>query len=150
MRQHVRGLVALAVVLLTAAACGSSSDVGTTSGGGGGERVKITSPADGATVRQPFTLKWNSTVPLGPTDSGKDHVHVYTDGHANDYTVVGGNHFKINGLTPGKHTVQISLQHADHSPVGPKSEITVMVTGGGSTSSPSSSSSGGDGGGYGY
>lgn len=149
MRLPVRGLVALAVVMLTAAACGSSSDVGTTSGGGGAERVKITSPANGATVHQPFTLKWNSTVPLGPPDSGKDHVHVYTDGHANDYTVVGGNSFKVNGLTPGEHTVQISLQHADHSPVGPKSEITVMVTGGGSGGS-SSPSSGDGGGGYGY
>jgi hypothetical protein len=59
--------------------------------------------------------------------------------------VVGGNEFQVEGLSPGEHTVEISLQHADHSPVGPKSEITVTVGGGGGSESPSSDGGGGNG-----
>ena len=64
----------------------------------GGEQVTIiTSPSDGDTVDSPFMLEWDSTVPLGPPDSGKDHVHVYVDGKTNDYTVVGANEFEVEG-----------------------------------------------------
>lgn len=141
MRHHVTVALA-AAALTTLAACGSSSGGSTSaSAGKGGDKVTITSPANGASVKEPFMLTWDSTVALGPPDSGKDHVHVYVDGKTNDYTVVGGNQFQVKNLTPGKHKVEISLQHADHSPVGPKSAINITVTGGGS--SPSSSDSGG-------
>jgi hypothetical protein len=144
MHQPVRFIAAIAAVAFAVAACGSGSD-GTAGASAGGEKVTITSPSDGATVDIPFKLKWNSTVPLGPTDSGKDHVHVYVDGQTNDYTVVGGTEFQVKGLSPGKHTVEISLQHADHSPVGPKSQISVMVGGSGGSQSPSEGGSGGNG-----
>jgi hypothetical protein len=99
----VPGLViATAVAAVTLSACGSSSgDV--SSSANQSEKVTITSPVDGGSVKSPFMLRWDSTVPLGPTDSGKDHVHVYVDGRSNDYTVVGGNHFQVKGLSPGKH-----------------------------------------------
>jgi hypothetical protein len=142
-------IVAAAVATaITLSACGSSGDEVSSSGKGGAENVTITSPADGADVQMPFMLRWDSTVQLGPTDTGRDHVHVYVDGHSNDYTVVGANQFKVKNLSPGMHKVEISLQHADHTPVGPKSAIQVNVTGGGSSTSPSPSDSGG--GGYGY
>jgi hypothetical protein len=144
MHHPVRSIVAIAAIAFAVAACGSGSD-GTAGASSGGEKVTITSPSDGATVDVPFTLKWNSTVPLGPPDSGKDHVHVYVDGKTNDYTVVGGTEFQVKGLPPGKHTVEISLQHADHSPVGPNSQISVMIGGGGGSQSPSGSASGGNG-----
>ena len=142
MQKPVRSIVVIAAIALATAACGSGDSAGTS----GGEEVTITSPADGANVTVPFTLEWDSMVPLGEPDTGKDHVHVYVDGESNDYTVVGGTEFQVKDLSPGKHTVEISLQHADHSPVGPKSEISVTVGGGGSES-PSSEDSGG---GYGY
>jgi hypothetical protein len=144
MHHPVRSVVAIATIAFALAACGSGSDE-TAGGSSGGEKVTITSPSDADTVDVPFTLKWDSTVPLGPPDSGKDHVHVYVDGQSNDYTVVGGTEFQVKGLSPGEHTVEISLQHADHSPVGPKSEISVTVGAGGGSESPSS---GGGGGGY--
>jgi hypothetical protein len=144
MHHPVRSVVAIATIAFALAACGSGSDE-TSGASAGGEKVTITSPSDGDTVDVPFMLTWDSTVPLGPTDSGKDHVHVYLDGQSNDYTVVGGTEFQVKGLSPGEHTVEISLQHADHSPVGPKSEISVTVGAGGGSESPSS-----DGGGGGY
>jgi hypothetical protein len=107
--------------------------------------VTITSPSDGAAVQVPFTLTWDSTVPLGPPDSGKDHVHVYVDGDENDYTVVGGNRFRLDDLGPGTHEVTITLQHADHSPVGPEDSIEVTVGGG----APATETDDGDGP-YGY
>jgi hypothetical protein len=151
MRQLSR-IAALAPAVLAAglvlAACGSG-DTSTSAGdggGGGGTKLAITSPADGATVQAPFTLTWDSSVPLGPPDSGKDHVHVYLDGNDNDYTVVGGNRFQVKNVSPGEHEVEIALQHADHTPVGPEDKITVQVSGGGGTSSPTKN----DGGGHGY
>jgi len=155
-RAHVRRSWILGVVVvlpLIVSACGSGSGGGSGSSGGD-ERVAITSPKDGADVTVPFTLRWTSTVKLGPVDTGRDHVHVYVDGNANDYTVVGANQFSVKDLSPGMHKVEISLQHADHSPVGPKSAITVNVVGGSGSASPSTpapSSDGSDnGGGLGY
>jgi hypothetical protein len=145
MRHQSLKLVAATALVLAAAACGGSSGAGTS---GGSPDLTITSPADGDTVRTPFALTWDSSEPLGPPDSGKDHVHVYVDGKSNDYTVVGGTRFQVKGLAPGKHQVQISLQHADHSSAGAEDSVEVTVSGGGGGSpSPSSSD---DGGRYGY
>ena len=147
MHRMIRLAVALGTVLLTLSACSSAS------GESDDEKVTITSPTDGAVVKVPFTLEWESTVPLGPPDSGEDHVHVYVDGDSNDYTVVGGTKFQIEDLSPGEHEISISLQHADHSPVGPESTITVKV-GAGSDSTPDTdpdpSTDDSGGGGYAY
>jgi hypothetical protein len=146
MRRCTKLVIAIGVAAVTLSACGSGSgDVSTGAKKGGGEKVTIISPAAGSSVQMPFMLKWDSTVPLGTTDSGKDHVHVYVDGKTNDYSVVGGTQFQVKNLTPGEHKVEISLQHADHSPVGSKSAITFTV-GGGASSSPSTDDSGGGGG----
>lgn len=149
MRQLTRSArvpLALAALALaaTAAGCGSGTDTASA----GSKDLTITSPEDGATVQVPFMLTWDSAEPLGPPDSGKDHVHVYVDGRDNDYTVVGGTRFRIKDLTPGKHEVAVSLQHADHTPVGPEASIDVTVAGGGSGGSGSPRDSGG--GPYGY
>lgn len=79
------------------------------------------------------------------------------DGQQNDYTVVGEDQFTIKTLSPGRHELDISLQHADHSPVGPRAKIDVTVArsgarsnGGSSSGSKSGSGSGSGGGGYGY
>jgi hypothetical protein len=145
MRHQSLKLVAATTLVLAAAACGGSSDAGT--GGGGSAELSITSPADGASVQVPFELTWESTVPLGPPDSGKDHVHVFVDGQENDYTVVGGNRFRVKGLSSGRHDVQITLQHADHTPVGPEDSVEVTVTGGGAPTSQTDDDGGGP---YGY
>jgi hypothetical protein len=137
-----------AIVALVAAGCGSSSDdTATTSGGDGAKKVTITSPEDGASVKQPFMIKWTSSEKLGPPDTGRDHVHVFVDGKSNDYTVVGGNSFQLKGLSPGQHELDVTLQHADHSSDGAGDKIMVTVSGGGGGGQSSSSD---DGGGYKY
>ena len=65
---HTRTILSAAALglILATAACGGSSTDATTTAGQGGDKLAITSPADGATVSAPFTLKWHSPVPLGP------------------------------------------------------------------------------------
>lgn len=154
MRRCTKLVVAIGVAALTLTACGSDGeDVATRGTDGGDPAVTITSPEDGASVEVPFMLEWDSSSELGPIDSGRDHVHVYVDENTDDYSVVEGNEFQLEDLSPGEHIVEVSLQHADHSPVGPKSTITVTVAGGGGgggSESPSPEDSGGDGGGLGY
>jgi len=124
-------------MLVLLAACGS----GAAGSNGGSPELTITSPADGAKVAGTFEVSWDSNVKLGEPDTGRDHVHVFVDGHSNDYTVVGGSTFTIKGLSPGQHTVDVTLQHADHSSAGAQDEVQVSVGAGGAPSSPSPSPS---------
>ena len=128
MPRHIRYVPLLVVGLLAVAACGSAGG----SSGGSAPKLTITSPSDGANVRLPVNLTFTSSVPLGPTDSGMDHVHVFTDGHTGDYTVVPTTTFQIKDLSPGRHTIGVTLQHADHSPAGASAQVTVVVAGAGS------------------
>jgi Bacterial Ig domain len=134
MRRRIVYTALTTIALFAAAACGQDpAGTGDTSSGGGGAaapKLTITSPANGAAVTMPFTLKFDSSVPLGKTDTGMDHVHVFSDGKSDKYTVVPTTSFDMKDLTPGQHTIGVTLQHADHSPAGASAEITVMVTGG--------------------
>jgi hypothetical protein len=145
----------MGAAFLTAAAlagCGGSSDASSGSGGqaGGGQQggapLTITPPKNGDTVTLPFTVKYTTSEQLGPTDSGKDHVHVFLDGKKNEYTVVPTNSYQIKNAPTGMHEVDVTLQHADHSPVGPSAKIMVNIQGSGSGGG---STGGGGGGGYG-
>ena len=137
MNTSVRALALGATATFAAtllAACGSSSGASD----GGSPTVDITSPADGATVGSTVKVTWDTNVPLGAPDTGRDHVHVFVDGHFNDYTVVGGNSFTITDLSPGEHMVDVTLQHADHSSAGAEDAVEVKVSGsGGGPSTPS-------------
>ena len=139
--------------LLAVAACGSatagSGGSSGSSGGGSTPTLKITSPAAGASVSTPFTLRLVSSAALGPTSTGDDHVHLFIDG-SSSYKVVTSTQARIKNLSPGKHTILVTLQHADHSPVGPKARVTVTVTGGSGASNSSPSPGGSSSGGYGY
>lgn len=140
------GLVlSVGVVALLAAACGNGSSSAGASGGGS-PAISIVSPSDGAKVTSPFSLKVSSSEALGPTDSGKDHWHLYIDGNQQDYKVITSTSTEVQGLAAGRHTIAASLQHADHSPVGPVDKITVTVAGSGSGGG--GGNGGGGGGGY--
>jgi hypothetical protein len=150
--ERVRMLTALgAIVLVAAAGCGSDTASTGSTGNDGAKTVTIKEPADGAAIDIPFTLRLDSGVELGSTDSGKDHVHLYFDGDDSKYEVVESDSMQITskspaveGLKPGKHELDISLRNADHSAAGFDTSITVNVNGGGQ----SSDDSGGAGGGY--
>jgi hypothetical protein len=134
MPRYVRYVPLLAAAALALAACDSAG----ANSAGGPPKLTITSPSDGATVRLPIDLSFQSSVQLGPTDSGMDHVHVFTDGHTDDYTVVPTTSFQVKSLSPGRHTIGVTLQHADHSPAGASAQVTVNVVAG-SGPAPSSS-----------
>ena len=133
---------ALSVVgagLLAACSDSSASD-------GGNPTLNITSPSAGAKVSSSVDVAWDTNVKLGEPDTGLDHVHVFVDGQSNDYTVVGSDHFMVTGLTPGAHTIDVTLQHADHSTAGASDEVEVTVTkSGGSSPSPTPSDTGSSG-----
>jgi hypothetical protein len=128
-----RIMVAAAIAVAGAgllAACGSDSNAS----GGGSPTLTITSPTAGAKVASSVDVAWNTNVQLGEPDTGLDHVHVFVDGQSNDYTVVGSDHFTVTGLTPGNHTIDVTLQHADHSSAGASDDVDVTVTKSGGTS----------------
>jgi hypothetical protein len=141
---------ALLALMLVSAACSKKAATGS---GSGGMTLKISSPADGASVTNPLTITLDSSVALGDPSTGDHHVHICIDvtSCGSNYTLAYANSVQIPGLTPGKHTILASLRNADHSDAGVNATIiTVTVTGGmgGSSGSPSASASGG--GGYGY
>jgi hypothetical protein len=152
MRSGIRIVLAAAFALsVVAAACSSKA-----SAGDGGDTLSITAPADGAKVSEPFTVSLTSNQALGDPSTGDDHVHLCFDGASCDsgsYQIVYGATAQVDGLSPGQHTIEASLRHADHSAVGPTATITVTVTGAGAASNTSPSmapTSPTASGGYGY
>jgi len=149
----IMGTAFLAAAAL--AGCGGSSDASSGDQGSGGQAaggqagggpLTITEPKNGATVTLPFTVKYTTSEQLGPTDSGKDHVHVFLDGKKSEYTVVPTNSYEIKNAPAGQHEVDVTLQHADHSPVGPTAKVMVNIQGAGTGGG---GDTGGGGGGYG-
>lgn len=142
MRRHIVKAAGPAVLVLAVTACGGTgSDAGAANQASKG--LTVTSPQDGARVTLPFTITWDTSVSLGPPDSGKDHVHVYLDGTGGEYTVATGRRLRVTTLSPGEHTLVVSLRKADHSEAGAESSVDVTV--GGNGGSPTT-----DGGGRGY
>jgi hypothetical protein len=126
-------VAASAVALVSAAGCAGSPSQGSSAGGGNVTSVSITSPQDGAKVGSSFPLTFRSSVPIGALETGEDHVHVVVDGNTDDFTVVTSRQTMVTSLSPGRHTIGITLQHADHSPAGAQDQVTVMVAKGGAT-----------------
>jgi hypothetical protein len=130
MAQHMRVFLIAATVALAGVACGSDNGgSGSGTAAGGGASISITAPSNGAKVSEPFTVQVTSSENLGPTSSGDDHYHLYFDGKQTNYAVCTSSACQVTGLSPGKHMIQASLRHADHSDAGPKDSISVVVSG---------------------
>jgi hypothetical protein len=137
---RIRSFVAvIAVLAVVAVACGDDS-----SGGSGGEdlSISVTSPADGAVVGEEFEVDVDTSVPIGETDTGRHHVHLYFDGETaeGEYDIVYDVPFTVTrSLSPGEHTVEAVIANADHSTTDARQEFTVTVdpsaAGGGGTGS---------------
>jgi hypothetical protein len=138
-------LLLVGAVALLAAACGGGDGTSAAAGDAGGDMsLTIATPADGASVTEPFTLKVASSVPLGEPDSGRHHVHIWFDGQEADYKINYTDTFQVEGLPAGEHVLTAALANADHSLAGPRSEITVTVGGGdGGATATTSSQDGG-------
>ncbi|MGN9909705.1 hypothetical protein ACTMTJ_19345 [Phytohabitans sp. LJ34] len=126
-----RNAVAAAVLSLVAGglvACGGDDGAGGYGGGsGGGLALTVLEPAAGADVTVPFTLKVDSSVPLGPTESGRHHVHVWFDGDEDNYVMVESDTARISAAPTGAHVMHVSLRHANHSAAGVEASTSVVV-----------------------
>ncbi|PWU56108.1 hypothetical protein DLJ47_07655 [Micromonospora sp. S4605] len=131
---------ACAALLATLTACTGTNAA--TEGDGGGPSVIVVEPASGATVPTPFTVKIDSNVPLGPSESGQHHVHIWFDDNESDYLIVESDTVQITAAPAGQHTMHVSLRNANHSPAGAEATTPITVGGGGPVPS---SSAGGDG-----
>jgi hypothetical protein len=123
--------MAVTAIALLAAACGGADEGATTATGEGGMTLSITAPDDGGEVSLPFTVEFDSSEELGPTDDGVHHVHIYWDGDDSEYTVVEADNIEVTEAPEGEHTLNASLRNADHSPAGVETEITLTVGSGG-------------------
>ena len=169
--------VGTAALSLVAAGCGSSSSSSAdTTGAGastaattpaGSPAVAIVSPADGASVSQPVTLKAELTdfqingADVGmPPKTGEGHLHWEMDGGKYDLPKYSGPNGQLavklgvqgkyspsvtptityKNLPAGKHTVEVYLANNDHSEVGPKAKASFTVTGGGGAGTAGKSS----------
>jgi hypothetical protein len=124
-RPLVMAFVATVTLL---AACGSDDDGATTTASGeDGMTLSIASPDDGGEVSAPFTVEFDSSEELGPTEEGVHHVHIFWDGDDSEYTVVEADSVEVTEAPEGEHTLTASLRNADHSPAGVETEITLNV-----------------------
>jgi hypothetical protein len=125
---NVRRATAALALLATLAACGGTDAAA--GDGGGGMSVSVTEPAPDAMLEVPFDVTLTASVPLGPTESGKHHVHVWFDGNDHDYQVVEAPTVRIATLAAGPHVLHVSLRNANHSPAGAETEVPITVGGG--------------------
>lgn len=131
-------------------ACGGEEGTAAVPESGSGLTVSASSPAAGATVKAPFTVKIDSSVELGDEASGKHHVHLYFDDNEDDYLIVEQNSVEVKDVPEGKHVMHLSLRNANHSPAGAESEVDLNIQGGGATNDDSGGDTGDDGSGYDY
>jgi Bacterial Ig domain len=119
--------VALALALVMAACAGgySASSAGPAS-------IRITAPADGATVGREFTITLDPSVSIGEPSTGRHHVHLYYDGDRStdsaDYDIAYDTSFTVTRLAPGEHTIEAVVANADHSLTDAHTEIAVTVS----------------------
>jgi hypothetical protein len=118
-------LLVLAAIGLVAAACGTEASGA--SGGDGGTEVSIDEPSDGAELTTPFTVEVSASEEIGPEETGLHHVHLFFDGNDDEYQVVTSDSVEVDDLSPGDHTLGVSLRNADHSPAGAEAEISITV-----------------------
>ena len=138
----MRPKIAIGVAMLaTLAACTGTN--GATGGDSGKLSVIVVEPTSGATVSTPFTVKVDSSVPLGPSESGQHHVHIWFDDNESDYLIVESTTTQITDAPSGQHTMHVSLRNANHSPAGAEATTPITIgSGGGTVPSPSSASEG--------
>ncbi|MDQ3002253.1 MAG: DUF6130 family protein [Fibrobacterota bacterium] len=90
---------------------------------------KITSPAEGDTVTAPLTVKIGTKnfaiVAPGGNKAGEGHLHWFLDKGA--YNALADSTFSIPTLSPGAHTIRVTMQNSDHSDGGLEQWINVIV-----------------------
>jgi hypothetical protein len=119
----VRTLAAVAALMLVAAlttACDEDPP----------ETVEITSPSAGDVLSLPFDATFESSVPLGTSDAGLHHLHVWFGNDEDAYQVVEGNVAEITIAPEGDQEMHVSLRNPDHSDAGVETSVTIVISGG--------------------
>lgn len=124
--RYVAGAAVGLALALGLTACGG----GQSGGSSGAMSVSVSEPTAGSTVALPFSVRVDSSVPLGATSTGRHHVHIWFDGNADNYRVVESDTTQITDLAAGQHTMHVSLRNANHSAAGAETEVSITVTGG--------------------
>jgi hypothetical protein len=124
-------VVVLLFFALLLAACSAGGGDAAAGEGEGGPSVEITEPTADASVTAPFTVTVTASDPLGPTESGQRHVHIWFDDNEDDYLVVESDTVQITDAPAGQHTMHVSLRNANHSPAGADTEVQLTIGGSG-------------------
>jgi hypothetical protein len=119
---------AAAAVLVLVAASATACD------GEPPETVEVTSPGAGDVVSLPFDATFESSVPLGTSDAGLHHLHVWFGNDEDAYQVVEGNVAEITIAPDGEQEMHASLRNPDHSEAGVETSVTIVISGGTNTS----------------
>src|SRR5262245_33111957 len=99
------------ILALVVAACssGSQSSPGAGAQVAGGPTISFAGLTDGAQVSVPFNVTVDSSVPLGPPESGNNHAHLYFDSvttNQADYDILYSTQWQVTRqLSPGQHTL---------------------------------------------
>lgn len=111
---------ALLLVIATTTACDGDQP----------ETVSITSPGEGDVVSLPFEVTIEASVPLGTSDAGLHHVHLWFGDDLDSYLVVEGNSAEITSAPDGAQVMYASLRNADHTDAGAEASQTIVISGG--------------------
>ncbi|TDX04050.1 hypothetical protein [Kribbella sp. VKM Ac-2566] len=140
--RRLRTGAAVATLLAPVVLIACSNDESADAESSGGSSISITEPAKDAKVKLPFSVKIKAGEELGPTESGKHHVHLWLDNDSENYLVVESDAATVSpgmkatlsgkplGLAPGKHVIHISLRNANHSAAGAETEIPIELDSG--------------------
>ncbi|MEX1046117.1 MAG: hypothetical protein WD757_06525 [Actinomycetota bacterium] len=143
--------ILLAASLLATAACRNASQGGTAgqgSGAGGQSQLIITSPTEGQEVSNPVHLVMVvNGAEIGPTDTGKMHIHVYYD-DSSEYEVVESTAADLK-VPAGTKQIRVVLADANHNETDVSTSVRVSVAGtGGAPEEQPPDTTGADDGGY--
>lgn len=86
--------------------------------------IKISSPAEGATLSKTAPTKIDYEVIPGPKG---DHAHLYVDGKQEDVLHKLKGNDTLEALAPGKHEICIKIVNRSHTPIGVQQCVKVSV-----------------------
>lgn len=117
--------MAAGALLIALGACDSSTSAA------GDDALSILEPASGANVSIPFTVRVRTSQPLGTTETGNHHIHIWFDGNETKYQISYSDTAQVAAAPSGAHKMTVSLRNANHSDAGPRVEIPITVGGAG-------------------
>lgn len=97
------------------------------------ETLEVTSPSPGEVVSLPFTATFSASVPLGTSDAGLHHLHVWFGDRVDAYQVVEGDSVEITIAPSGQTQMHVSLRNPDHSDAGVETSIPIVISTGASS-----------------